>query len=90
MAEQNNGGLLDQAKEMLGGKLGGAGDLVEQAKEFIAEKAGGMLDNMDEVKKKAVEIGQRIAPDSLDDKVEGMVDQAIDVIKGALGKKEEK
>lgn len=90
MAEENKGNLIDQAKEMLGGDLGKAGGLVDQAKEFIQERAGGMLGGLDEAKKKAVEIGQKIAPDSLDDKVEEIVDGAVDFIKGALGKKEEK
>ncbi len=89
MAEENKD-LLDQAKEILSGKMGEAGGLVDQAKEFIAGKAGELLGNADELKEKVVELGKSIAPDSLDDKVEGMVDQAMDFLKDTFGKKEEK
>ena len=86
--EQKN--ILDAAKEMLGGAMGQGGDLMDKAKEFIGEKAGDLLENADELKKKVVEVGKSIAPDSLDDKVEGMVDQAVDFLKDTFGKKEEK
>ena len=82
MAEDKN--LLDSAKEMLGD-----GNILDKAKDFIGDKAGDLLENVDELKEKAVEIGKKITPDSLDDKVEGVVDQAIDMIKGIAGKKEE-
>lgn len=88
MAEENKG-MLDSAKEMLGDKLGNTGELLDKAKEFIGDKASELLENADELKKKAVEVGKAIAPDSLDDKVEGMVDQAVDFLKDKLGKKEE-
>ena len=84
MAEEKKN-ILDSAKEMLGEKMGGAGDLVDKAKEFIGEKAGEMLANSDDLKKKVVEMGKAITPDSLDDKVEGMVDQAVDFLKDKLG-----
>ena len=58
------------------------------AKDFIGDKAADMLENADELKKKVVEVGKSIAPDSLDDKVEGMVDQAVDFLKDKFGKKE--
>ena len=42
-----------------------------------------------EIKKKATEIGQKIAPDSLDPKVEQVVDKAVDFLTDKLTKKEE-
>lgn len=89
MAEENKG-LLDQAKEILSGKMSEGSGLVEQAKDFLSDKAGDLLSNADELKAKAVELGKSIAPDSLDDKVEGMVDQAVDFLKDTFGKKDEK
>ena len=89
MAEENKG-LLDQAKEILSGKMSEGSGLVEQAKDFLSDKAGDLLSNADELKAKAVELGKSIAPASLDDKVEGMVDQAVDFLKDTFGKKEEK
>jgi hypothetical protein len=89
MAEEQKN-ILDAAKEMLGGAMGQGGDLIDKAKEFIGEKAGEMLENADELKQKVVEVGKSITPDSLDDKVEGMVDQAVDFLKDTFGKKEEK
>ena len=89
MAEQQKN-ILDAAKEMLGGAMGQGGDLIDKAKDFIGEKAGDLLENADELKQKVVEVGKSIAPDSLDDKVEGMVDQAVDFLKDTFGKKEEK
>lgn len=89
MAEENKG-LLDQAKEILSGKMNEGSGLVEQAKDFLSDKAGDLLSNADELKAKVVELGKSIAPDSLDDKVEGMVDQAVDFLKDTFGKKEEK
>ncbi|MBQ7691662.1 MAG: hypothetical protein IJT30_10810 [Muribaculaceae bacterium] len=88
MAEEKKG-MLDAAREMLGDKLGGAGELMDKAREMLGDKAEELLENADELKKKAVEIGQAIAPDSLDDKVEGVVDQAVDFLKEKLGKKEQ-
>ena len=67
-----------------------AENLIDQAKDFIQDKAGDLLKNPEEIKKKATEIGKKITPDSLDDKVEGMVDQAVDFLKDTFGKKEEK
>ncbi len=84
MAEEKKN-ILDAAKEMLGDKMGNAGNLVDKAKDFIGDKAGEMLANSDEIKKKVVEMGKAIAPDSLDDKVEGMVDQAVDFLKDKFG-----
>lgn len=88
MAEEQKN-ILDSAKDMLGDKLSGAGDLVDKAKEFIGEKAGDMLANSEEIKKKVVEMGKAITPDSLDDKVEGMVDQAVDFLKDTFGGKKD-
>ena len=59
-----------------------------KAKEFIGDKASDMLENADELKKKVVDVAKSITPDSLDDKVEGMVDQAVDFLKGQFGKKD--
>ena len=70
--------------------MGQGGDLMDKAKEFIGEKAGELLENADELKQKVVEVGKSITPDALDDKVEGMVDQAVDFLKDTFGKKEEK
>lgn len=81
MAEDKN--LLDSAKEMLGD-----GNIMDKAKEFVSGHADDILEHVEGMKDKAVEIGKKIAPDSLDDKVEGVVDQAIDMIKGMAGKKE--
>ena len=89
MAEEQKN-ILDAAKEMLGGAMGQGGDLIDKAKEFLGEKAGDLLENADELKQKVVEVGKSITPDSLDDKVEGMVDQAVDFLKDTFGKKEEK
>lgn len=88
MAEEQKG-ILDAAKEMLEGAKGQGGDLLDKAKEFIGDKAGDMLENADELKKKVIEVGKSITPDSLDDKVEGMVDQAVDFLKDTFGKKDE-
>ena len=89
MAEEQKN-ILDTAKEMLEGAMGQGGDLMDKAKDFIGEKAGELLENADELKQKVVEVGKSITPDALDDKVEGMVDQAVDFLKDTFGKKEEK
>lgn len=65
-----------------------AENLMDQAKEFIQDKAGELLKNPEEIKKKATEIGKKIAPDSLDDKVEGVVDSAVDFLTDKLTKKD--
>ena len=72
--------ILDSAKEMLGGAMGEGG---------IIDKAADMLENSEELKKKVVDTAKSITPDSLDDKVEGMVDQAVDFLKDKFGKKDE-
>ena len=63
-----------------------ADNLIDQAKDFIQDKAGELLKNPDEIKKKATEIGKSITPDSLDDKVEGVVDSAVDFLTDKLTK----
>lgn len=88
MAEEQKN-ILDSAKEMLGGAMGQGGDLIDKAKDFIGDKAADMLANSDELKKKVVDTAKAITPDSLDDKVEGMVDKAVDFLKDTLGKKDE-
>ena len=65
-----------------------AENLIDQAKDFIQEKAGELLKNPEEIKKKATEIGQKIAPDSLDPKVEQVVDSAVDFLTDKLTKKD--
>jgi len=60
--------------------------ILDKAKDLIQNNAGDLLKNSDEVKKKATEVGKKIAPDSLDDKVEGAVDSAVDFLKDKLGK----
>ena len=62
--------------------------MLDQAKDFIQEKAGEILKNPEEIKKKATELGKKITPDSLDDKVEGVVDSA-DFLTDHLTKKPE-
>ena len=66
-----------------------AENLIDQAKDFIQDKAGEMLKNPEEIKKKATEIGQKIAPDSLDPKMEEVVDKTVDFLTDKLTKKEE-
>ncbi len=61
--------------------------MLDQAKDFIQEKAGEILKNPEEIKKKATELGKKITPDSLDDKVEGVVDSAVDFLTDHLTKK---
>ena len=63
--------------------------MLDQAKDFIQEKAGEILKNPEEIKKKATELGKKITPDSLDDKVEGVVDSAVDFLTDHLTKKTE-
>ena len=63
--------------------------MLDQAKDFIQEKAGEILKNPEEIKKKAPEMGKKITPDSLDDKVEGVVDSAVDFLTDHLTKKPE-
>ena len=65
-----------------------ADNLLDQAKDFIQDKAGEILKNPDEIKKKATEIGQKIAPDSLDPKVGEVVDKAVDFLTDKLTKKD--
>ncbi len=73
---------MDQAKEMLEGLTGQGGGMLDAAK----NAASGLVGNLDDVRDKAVEIGKKFAPDALDDKVEGMVDTAIDFIQEKFGK----
>ena len=63
--------------------------LLDQAKELIGDKAGEFLsgDNA-ELKEKVTEMIQKITPDSLDDKVPGVVDSAVDFITETFGKKD--
>lgn len=65
-----------------------AENLIDQAKDFIQDKAGELLKNPEEIKKKATEIGQKLAPDSLDPKVEQVVDSAVDFLTDKLTKKD--
>lgn len=78
--------ILDQAKEMLGGKLG-EGNIMDVAKNMLGDKAGEALANSDELKKKATEIVQKVTPDSLDGKAAEVVESAFETLKGMLGKK---
>ncbi len=64
------------------------GGLMDQAKEFIQDKAGDFLEgDTKDLKEKATEIGKKIVPDALDDKVSGVVDSAVDFLKDTFGKK---
>lgn len=61
---------------------------MDKATDFIKDKAGDLLGgDTTEIKKKATEIGKKITPDALDDKVEGVVDKAVDMLAGAVKKK---
>ena len=80
--------ILDSAKEMLGGAMG-EGGIIDKAKDFIGDKAADMLENSEELKKKVVDTAKSITPDSLDDKDDGIVDQAVDFLKDKFGKKDE-
>ncbi len=64
--------------------------LLDKAKDFVQDKAGDLLKNPEEIKKKVTEVGQKIAPDSLDPKVEEVVDKAVDFLTDKLTKKDEK
>jgi hypothetical protein len=67
-----------------------ADGLLDKAKDFVQDKAGDLLKNPEEIKKKVTEVGQKIAPDSLDPKVEEVVDKAVDFLTDKLTKKDEK
>lgn len=60
---------------------------LDQAKNFIEDKAGELLKDTDKLKKEATEVGKKITPDKFDDKVEGVVDSAVDFLKSKVGKK---
>ena len=82
---------MDQPNVLRTTKIGG-GFVKEDVLAYVDElnsQIYALQEERDELKKKAVEVGKAIAPDSLDDKVEGMVDQAVDFLKDKLGKKEE-
>ena len=64
-----------------------ADGLLDKAKDFVQDKAGEILKNPEEIKKKVTEVGQKIAPDSLDPKVEEVVDKAVDFLTDKLTKK---
>ena len=66
-----------------------ADGLLDKAKDFVQDKAGEILKNPEEIKKKATEIGQKIAPDSLDPKVEQVVDKTVDFLTDKLTKKDD-
>ena len=65
-----------------------ADGLLDKAKDFVQDKAGDLLKNPEEIKKKVTEVGQKIAPDSLDPKVEEVVDKAVDFLTDKLTKKD--
>lgn len=65
-----------------------AENMLDKAKDFVQDKAGDLLKNPEEIKKKATEIGQKIAPDSLDPKVEQAVDKTVDFLTDKLTKKD--
>lgn len=66
-----------------------ADGLLDKAKDFVQDKAGEILKNPEEIKKKVTEVGQKIAPDSLDPKVEKVVDKAVDFLTDKLTKKDD-
>ena len=64
------------------------GGLLDQATSFIKDQAGDLLSgDTSELKKQATEIGKKITPDSLDDKVGDVVNSAVDFLKDTFGKK---
>ena len=64
------------------------GVLLNQATSFIKDQAGDLLSgDTTELKKQATEIGKKIVPDSLDDKVDDVVNSAVDFLKDTFGKK---
>lgn len=64
------------------------GGLLNQATSFIKDQAGDLLSgDTTELKKQATEIGKKIVPDSLDDKVDDVVNTAVDFLKDTFGKK---
>ena len=103
MAEEGKKSILEQAQEMLGGNAeGGLGSILEQAKGMLGGNAEGGLGNVleqakgmlgdavgdtEELKRKATELGKKLTPDSLDDKVEAAVDKAVDFLREKLGNK---
>ncbi len=66
-----------------------ADGILDKAKDFVQDKAGDLLKNPEEIKKKVTEVGQKIAPDSLDPKVEEVVDKAVDFLTDKLTKKDD-
>ena len=66
-----------------------ADGILDKAKDFVQDKAGDLLKNPEEIKKKVTEVGQKIAPDSLDPKVEEVVDKAVDFLTDKLAKKDD-
>lgn len=79
--------LVAKAKELFGDKVGDVNVLLEKAKAFVGDKADDFVKNSDELKAKATEIGKKLTPDQFDDKVEGIVDSAVDFITDKLGGK---
>ena len=64
------------------------GGLLDQATSFIKDQAGDFLSgDTSELKKQASEICKKIMPDSLDDKVDDVVNTAVDFLKDTFGKK---
>ncbi len=87
MADQDNnqqgGNLLDAARQALEG--GAVGNIIGKAQEMLQGGAADLLGDPEELKKKVTEIGKAITPDSLDDKVEQVVDAAVDLLSEKLG-----
>ncbi|MBP5560478.1 MAG: hypothetical protein J6X70_01555 [Muribaculaceae bacterium] len=63
-----------------------ADGLLDQAKDLLQNQAGDLLKDPEKLKKEATDLGKKLTPDQYDDKVEGVVDSAIDFIKDKLGK----
>ena len=59
--------------------------LLDQAASFIKDQAGDLLSgDTTDIKKQASEIGKKIMPDALDDKVDDVVNTAVDFLKDTL------
>jgi hypothetical protein len=63
-----------------------ADGILDQAKNLLQNQAGDLLKDPEKLKKEATEVGKKLTPDQYDDKVEGVVDSAIDFLKDKLGK----
>ena len=86
-AGANKINVIKVVKEITGLGLVESKGLVDNCPSPIKENIS--VEEAEEIKKKATELGKKITPDSLDDKVEGVVDSAVDFLTDHLTKKPE-